>query len=35
MGDVFQSGTDRLIHDFLRGPGLHPEPVIASPRMER
>lgn len=28
MGDVFQSGMDRLIHDFLRGPGLHPEPVI-------
>ncbi len=28
MGDIFQSGTDRLIHDFLRGPGLRPEPVI-------
>jgi transcriptional regulator of acetoin/glycerol metabolism len=28
MGDVFQSGTDRLIHDFLRGPGLRPEPAV-------
>lgn len=28
MSDMFQSGTDRLIHDFFRSTGLSPEPAI-------
>lgn len=28
MSDMLQSGTDRMIYDFLRSTGLSPEPVV-------